>query len=100
MVDGGHMRFSVINDTKLIIPVPASPIIMDPDALPPAEEEVSKMTFRGELRSHIKHKSVLDDNIQKAHSLVIGQCTNLLQSKLKQLSAWSTMSHRIKITSR
>jgi membrane carboxypeptidase/penicillin-binding protein PbpC len=37
-------------------------------------------------------KSVLDDNIQKACSLVIGQHVDLLQSKLKQQSAWSTMS--------
>jgi hypothetical protein len=28
--------------------------------------------------------------IQKACSLVVGQCTNLLESKLKQQSTWST----------
>jgi hypothetical protein len=55
------MRSSVINKAKLIIPIPTSPIIMDPDALTP-EEEVSRMTFRQELESHIKRKSMLDDH--------------------------------------
>jgi hypothetical protein len=50
------------------------------------------MIFKGELESHIKRKSILDDNVQKACSLVIGQCTNLLQSKLKQQAQWSTVS--------
>jgi hypothetical protein len=34
----------------------------------------------------------LDDNIQKAYSLVIGKCTDLLQCKLKQQAQWSTIS--------
>jgi hypothetical protein len=50
------------------------------------------MIFKGELESHIKRKSILDDDVQKACSLVIGQCTNLLQSKLKQQAQWSTVS--------
>jgi hypothetical protein len=85
------MRSSVINEAKLIIPVPASPIIVDPDALTP-EEKVSRMAFEGELKSCIKRKSVLDDIVQKACSLVIGQCAGFVHSKLKQKSTWSTTS--------
>jgi hypothetical protein len=54
--------------------------------------------FRGnctELQGCIfdcKRKSLLDDNIQKTCSLVIGQCTDLIQSKLKQQAAWATIS--------
>jgi uncharacterized membrane protein YgaE (UPF0421/DUF939 family) len=48
---------------------------------------------------HIKRKSTLNDNVQKTCSLVTRQCTNLLQSKLKQQAnsnnkqtQWSTIS--------
>ena len=72
--------------------IPTSPVTVDP-AKPSPEEETTRTTFKGELDSCIKHKSVLDDNIQKAYSLlVIGKCTDLLQSKLKQQSQWSTLS--------
>jgi hypothetical protein len=50
------------------------------------------MIFKGELEAYIKRKAMLDDNIQKTYSLVIGQCTNLLQSKLKQQAQWTTIS--------
>jgi Na+/H+ antiporter NhaD/arsenite permease-like protein len=35
---------------------------------------------------------MLDDNIQKAYLLVLGKCTELLQSKLKQQAQWATIS--------
>ena len=35
---------------------------------------------------------MLDDRVQKADSLIIGQCTDLLQSKLKQQANWNTIS--------
>jgi hypothetical protein len=50
------------------------------------------MIFKGEIDSYIKRKSLLDDNIQKTFSLVIGQCTDLIQSKLKQQAVWTTIS--------
>jgi hypothetical protein len=50
------------------------------------------MIFKGELDSYIKRKAMLDNNIQKTYSLVIGQCTDLLQSKLKQQAQWATIS--------
>jgi hypothetical protein len=66
---------------------------LDPAALLPAEE-VARMIFKGELEAYIKRKSVLEDNIQKTFSLVIGQCTDLLQSKLKQQAQWSAISQQ------
>ena len=86
--NGGDIRSSIINEAKLTIPILASP--QTPVDAP--VEEVAKMIFKGELDEYIKRKSMLDDNIQKANSLVIGQCTDLLQSKLKQQANWSTIS--------
>ena len=49
-------------------------------------KEVAKMMFEGELELRIKRKDVLDNDVQKACLLVIGQCAHLLQSKLEQQS--------------
>jgi hypothetical protein len=88
---GGDIRSSVINERKITIPIPAAPSAVDPKSLT-SSERVGAMIFKGEIDSYIKRKSMLDDNIQKTYSLVIGQCTNLIQSKLKQQAAWSTIS--------
>ena len=37
----------------------------------------------------MKRRSTLDENVQKSHSLVMGQCTDLLKSKLKQSNEWN-----------
>ena len=88
----GDIRSSIINEAKLTVPIPASPTApVDADALTP-EEEVASIIFKGELAEYIKRKSMLDDNVQKAYSLVIGQCTDLLQSKLKQQANRTTLS--------
>jgi hypothetical protein len=50
------------------------------------------MIFKGELDSYIKRKAMLEDSIQKAYSLIIGQCTDLLQGKLKQQAQWTRIS--------
>jgi hypothetical protein len=88
---GGDIRSSIIHETKATLPVPIPPTVADSTALTP-QEEVAKMIFKGELEAYTKHKAALDDNIQKAYSLVIGQCTDLLQSKLKQQAQWSAIS--------
>ena len=36
--------------------------------------------------------STLDENVQKSYSLVLGQCTDLLNSKLKQSNEWHVTS--------
>jgi hypothetical protein len=88
---GGDIRSSIINGEKVKIPIPASPTYVDPKSLTQLEE-TEKIIFKGLIEGYIKRKSDLDDNIQKAYSLVIGQCTDLLQSKLKQQAQWITIS--------
>ena len=46
------------------------------------------MIFKQEVDACIKKKSILDENVQKACSLILGQCTDLLQSKLEQQREW------------
>jgi hypothetical protein len=64
---------------------------VDPAALNP-EGDTIKLIFKGLIDSYIKRKTALDDNIRKASCLIIGQCTDLLQSKLKQQAQWTIIS--------
>ena len=40
----------------------------------------------------MKLDGILDENLQKAYSLIFGQCTELLKSKLKSSVNWDAMS--------
>ena len=42
-----------------------------------------------EMDAYVKRKSTTEENIQKERSLVLGQCTKLLKSKLNQSTGWS-----------
>ena len=41
---------------------------------------------------NVKRDGILDENLQKAYSLIHGQCTELLKSKLKTSANWETVS--------
>jgi hypothetical protein len=88
---GGDIRSSIINEERFTIPTPTPPTIIDHNALTPVES-VANMIFKGKIDAYIKRDAILDDNIQKAFSLVLGQCTDLLQSKMKQQSTWASIS--------
>ena len=40
----------------------------------------------------MKRRSTLAENVQKSYSLVLGQCRDLLKSKLKQSNEWNVAS--------
>ena len=44
---------------------------------------MADVIWKEEVNAHVKCKTVLEDNLQKACSLVLGQCTKSLESKLK-----------------
>ena len=41
---------------------------------------------------YVKRDGILDENLQKAYSLIFGQCTELLKSKLNSSINWDAMS--------
>jgi hypothetical protein len=89
---GGDIRATIINEWEYVIPLPIPPPKPeDPDDLTP-EEQVRTLIFNGEVMEHVKRKTILKDNIQKSYALVLGQCTPLLQSKMKQQSSWKDVS--------
>ena len=75
----GDVRSSMINKTKVNLAIPTAPVIVDPNALM-QQEVVHNMIFKSKIDAFIKRKGILNDNIQKAYSLVLRQCTDLLQS--------------------
>ena len=89
---GGDIRSSIVNEVAYVIPIPTTPTPPVDPAKPTPEETVASMIFKGELESYVKRKSILQDNLQKAYALVLGQCTELLQSKLKQQGTWQQVN--------
>jgi hypothetical protein len=47
-------------------------------------DEFQKMVLSGDIKTWQQEKKKLADNIKKAYSLVLGQCTESLKSKLQQ----------------
>ena len=50
------------------------------------------MILNRKIDIYVKREGILDENIQKAYSLIHGQCTKLIKSKLKTSANWETVS--------
>ena len=48
-----------------------------------------QLIFKGEIYGFIKQRAIVEDNIQKAYSLVLIQFIDLLQSNIKQYNQWA-----------
>ena len=59
---------------------------------PMALTELEKTQCNNEWRTHCERDAQLVKNRGQAFSLVLGQCTQLLQDKMKQDADWSAMS--------
>ena len=51
-----------------------------------------KIILNRKIDIYVKRDGILDENLQKAYSLIHGQCTELLKSKLKTSANWETVS--------
>ena len=47
-----------------------------------------KTILNRKIDIYVKHDGILDENLQKAYSMIHGQCTELLKSKLKTSANW------------
>ena len=82
--NGGDIRSTIEQNVRFAIPMPLSPS--------GTKDEVDKMILTKKVDAYVKRDSILDENIQKAYSLMLGQCTELLKSKLKTTTDWMTVS--------
>ena len=86
---GGDIRSTIENEAPLTVPVPLEPALIGE-----AEELTTsqKLIFKGQIDQYIRREAILQENMQKAYSLVLGQCTELLRAKLKQSNEWTAVS--------
>ena len=66
-------------------------MVTDP-ANPTKEEEDAINLWHEECKALLKHQTILNDNIQQAYCIILGECIDLLQAKLKQQTDWETVS--------
>ena len=82
--NGGDIRSTIEQSVRFDIPMPLAPS--------GTTDEVERMILTKEVDAYVKRDSILDENIQKAYSLMLGQCTDLLKSNLKTTTDWMTVS--------
>ena len=91
---GGDVRASIIGGTKIAIPLPTHPTFSQGYPMNPTPEDKDKEYMHHEMLSMaVKQEYLLHANLQKAYALVLRQCTELLQSKLKQHADWAMLQH-------
>jgi hypothetical protein len=89
---GGDVCASIIAGTKITIPLPTHPTFSKDYPMNPTVEDKDKEYLHHEMLSMtIKQEYLLHTNLQKAYALVLRQCTELLQSKLKQHADWAML---------
>ena len=71
---GGDIRSSIENSKCFEIPMPTAPSDNDTALL--------TIILNRKIYIYVKRDGILDENLQKAYSLIHGQCTELLKSKL------------------
>ena len=81
--NGGDIRSTIEQNVRFAIPMPL--------ASSGTNDEVKRMILTKKVDAYVKRDSILDENIQKAYSLMLGQCTELLKSKLKTTIDWTTV---------
>ena len=81
---GGDIRSSIENSQRFQIAMPTAPGDND--------TELVQLIFNKMIDIYVKRDGILDENLQKAYSLIHGQRTELLKSKLKTISNWETVS--------
>ena len=80
---GGDIRSSIKNSTRFAIPLPVVP-----DGTMNA---LTRLIATKKIYIYVKRDDILDENLQKAYSLIFSQCTEILKSKLKSSINWDAM---------
>ena len=82
--NGGDIRSTIEQNLRFATPMPLAPS--------GTNNEVERMILTKKVDAYFKRDSILDENIQKSYSLMLGQCTELLKIKLKTTTDGMTVS--------
>jgi hypothetical protein len=89
---GGDVHASIIAGMKIMIALPTCPTFSKGYPTNPTADDKDKEYLHHEaLSMTLKQDHLLHANLQKAYALVLGQYTELLQSKLKQHANWNML---------
>jgi hypothetical protein len=86
---GGDIRSTIENKLALQIPISAEPRVIGAAI---ALSTAQTLTFKGEINKYIMRRATLEENMQKAYSLIVGQYIELLRAKFKQSNDWVHVS--------
>ena len=102
---GGDIRMTLDKGKVYEIPKPKDPIkekglqdIMSDDkktVIRKAEDQLDysvRKTFEKELTNYVQRKETLQRDMEKAYTIIYGQCSVQLQHKLKNSEKWETIS--------
>ena len=81
---GGDICSFIKNSTRFAIPLPVVPYN--------TANALTRSIATKKIYLYVKRDCILDDNLQKSYSLISGQCTELLKSKLKSRVNWDARS--------
>ena len=70
----GDIHSSIKNSTRFAIPLPVVPA--------DTANALTRTISSNKIDLYVKRDGVLNENLQKVYSLIFGQCTELLKSKL------------------
>ena len=91
---GGDVHASIIAGMKIAIPLPTCSIFSQDYPMNPTVDDKDKEFLHCKMLSMtVKQEYLLHANLQKAYALVLWQCTELLQSKVKQHADWAMLQH-------
>ena len=81
---GGDICSFIENSTRFAIPLSVVPA--------DTANALTRTIAAKKIDLYVKQDGILSENLEKAYSLIFGQCTKILKSKLKSSVNWDTMS--------
>ena len=103
--NGGDIRATLENMEEFEVENPEDPSanyndIIDPnngEVIQTAQDQVTyleRKIYDNEIIAMVKRRNLLKSNLQKAYSLILGQCTDLMKDKLKASTRWNDIKSR------
>jgi hypothetical protein len=87
----GH-TFKKGSDARLAVENLSIPTLVPPTAPAGATDRSLNRVWEREIEEFVKRKTTLADNIQTVYSIVWGQCTDVMQQKVKALTNYDQLT--------
>jgi hypothetical protein len=83
--NGGDIKSTIENKKPYVIAIPKDPVVADGKMEPSAS---AKRIWERQLDKYIRRDNRLTSNCQSAHSLMLGQCTDIMTASLNGLKSY------------